>query len=96
MILEWPHPKIDRDWTSGRHQWQEITPLAYCELYRATLLLHEAENSFMQAEPVDILSNGDGLYVCCQKVDGYFFARLLPGDDWYRLDHLPLPSVNIL
>ncbi|MGB3572019.1 MAG: hypothetical protein WBA01_08235 [Phormidesmis sp.] len=32
MILEWPHPQIDHDWATGRHQWREITPLAYCQL----------------------------------------------------------------
>jgi hypothetical protein len=96
MILEWPHPPIDDDWKANRHQWREITPLAYSELRKVVPLRHETEDAFMQNEAVDILSNGDGLYVCCRKAEGYFFARLLPGDDWYFLEHLTLPVTNAL
>ncbi|MEN8445515.1 MAG: hypothetical protein ABG776_10945 [Cyanobacteria bacterium J06555_13] len=93
MILEWPHPQIDKDWDAGDHQWREITPLAYCELKQLPLL-HEAEEAFMQSEPVDILPSGEGLYVCCRKSAGFFFARLLSGNDWWELEQLPLPVVK--
>lgn len=96
MVLEWPHPHIDQDWVDGRHQWREITPLAYRELYKAVLLRHEADDAFMQDEAVDILPNGAGLYVCCQKAKGYYFARLLTDEDWYCLEHLPLPAIKAL
>jgi len=72
-----------------------VTPLAYQELKRIPLL-YEAEEAFMQAEPVDMLENGEGLYVCCRKTDGYYFARLLPESDWWELERLPLPSVGAL
>ena len=94
MILEWPHPQIDHDWADGCHQWREITPLAYCDLRKAAPLLYEAENAFMQNEAVDILPDGERLYVCCQKADGYGFVRLLPGSDWWELERLPLPEVK--
>jgi hypothetical protein len=95
MIFEWPHPQIDDDWNKGDQQWREITPLAYCELKKLPLL-HDAEDAFMQSEPVDILANGDGLYVCCRKAEGSFFARLLPGEDWCHIEQLPLPAVKTL
>ena len=79
-LFEWPHPQIDQDWDSGDRQWREITPLAYCELKKLPLL-YETENAFMQTEPVDILSNGDGLYVCSKRENGFYFTRLLPGND---------------
>ena len=75
MILKWPHPKIDQDWDSGHHQWRKITPLAYCERKKSPLL-YKTEDVFMQSEPVDILPDGEGLYVCCRKSGGYCFARL--------------------
>jgi hypothetical protein len=92
MILEWPHPHLEQDWADGRHQWREITPLAYCELGNAVPLLHEGEDAFMQSEPVDILPNGEGLYVCCRKSEGYYFARLLPESDWWQQEQLSLPE----
>ena len=95
MLYEWPHPQIDLDWESGAHQWREITPLAYKELQQIPLL-HTSSNAFMQSEPVDILSNGDGLHVCCRKVNGHYFARLLPGSHWEQHEHLPLPEVGAL
>jgi hypothetical protein len=95
MILEWPHPQIDDDWEKGDQQWREITPLTYCELKKLPLL-YNAEDAFMQSEPVDILANGDGLYVCCRKAEGYFFARLLPVSDWRELERLPLPATEAL
>ncbi|MEM9091796.1 MAG: hypothetical protein AAGC93_24030 [Cyanobacteria bacterium P01_F01_bin.53] len=49
---------------------------------QAIPLREEAPDAFMQVEPVDILADGDGLYVCCKKEDGFYFARLLPGEDW--------------
>ena len=49
-------------------------------------LLYEAENAFMQSEPVDILSDGEGLYVCCQKREVYYFSRLLPESDCLLLE----------
>ena len=48
----------------------------------------------MQNEAVDMLPDGDGLYVCCCKADGYYFARLLPGSDWWALARLPLPAIK--
>ena len=92
MILEWPHPQIDHDWAKGRHQWRAITPLAYRQLREDVSLLYNAENAFMQGEPVDILADGKGLYVCCQQANGYCFARLLPASDWQRRDLLSLPQ----
>ena len=94
MIYEWPHPQIDQDWDNGDHQWREITPLAYKELQ--TPPLYADGDAFMQAEPVDILPNGEALYVCCRRADGYYFARLLPESDWWELERLPLPSVREL
>jgi len=91
MILEWPHPQIDQDWDSGKHQWREITPLAYQQLLKATTLLYRVRDAFMQAEPVDVLAGGDGLYVCCKEQQGFYFARLLPGHDWCKRDSLPVP-----
>lgn len=64
QVLEWPHPHIDNDWDNGKMQWREITPLAYRQLRQTTPLLHEAADAFMQAEPVDILPDGDILHVC--------------------------------
>ena len=93
MIFEWPHPTIDHDWTSGKHQWREITPLAYRELKQIPLL-YEAEDAFMQSDPVDVLPDGDCLHVCCRKTSGYYFARLLPSSDWWELERLPLPEMG--
>ncbi|MEM9091204.1 MAG: hypothetical protein AAGC93_20985 [Cyanobacteria bacterium P01_F01_bin.53] len=94
QILEWPHPEIDEDWDNGQFRWREITPLAYRELKQATPLRDEAPDAFMQSEPVDILANGDGLYVCCKKARGFYFARLLAGEDWWKRDYLPLPELT--
>jgi hypothetical protein len=94
MIFEWPHPQIDQDWLDGNHQWREITPLAYDELSKTVPLRHEADDAFMQNEAVDVLPDGDGLYVCCRKSEGYYFARLLPGEDWWQREHLPLPATK--
>lgn len=91
MILEWPHPYIDDDWDNGKHQWREITPLAYRELRQTAPLLHEAPDAFMQAEPVDVLADGDSLYVCCKQERGFYFARLLPSNDWWKRDYLTVP-----
>ena len=91
MIFEWPHPQIDEDWGNGHHKWREITPLAYQELRRAVPLRKVAANAFMQAEPVDILADGEGLYVCCKKERGFYFAILLPGCEWWMRDYKPLP-----
>lgn len=44
----------------------------------------------MQAEPIAILPDGDGLYVCCKKENGSYFARLLLGSDWWKRDYLPV------
>ena len=96
QILEWPHPYIDEDWDAGRHQWREITPLAYQELRTSCPLREEQPDAFMQAEPVDILCDGEGLYVCCKRENGYCFARLLPGGDWWKRDYLPVPEVSAL
>lgn len=96
MLYEWPHPKIDEDWASGNHQWREITPLAYRNLQKDVPLLYTGQDAFMQAEPVDILQNGEGLYVCCRKVEGYYFARLLPESDWWELERLVLPDTGAL
>ena len=90
MIFEWPHPQIDQDWDNGDHKWREVTPLAYGDLKKVPLL-HEAKDAFMQSEPVDILGDGDGLYVCCKRASGFCFARLLPGNDWWKRDYLPVP-----
>lgn len=43
-----------------------------------------------------MLADGDGLYLCCQKADGYCFARLLPGTDWWELERLGLPDIKAL
>ena len=96
QILEWPHPIIDQDWDSSRHQWREITPLAYKELRTSGPLREDQMNAFMQAEPVDILADGDGLYVCCKRENGCYFARLLPGSDWWKRDYVPVPQVSVL
>lgn len=48
----------------------------------------------MQAEPVDILADGEGLFVCCKQENGLYFARLLPGRDWWKRDYLPLPDID--
>ncbi|MEM9088952.1 MAG: hypothetical protein AAGC93_09435 [Cyanobacteria bacterium P01_F01_bin.53] len=92
QIFEWPHPQIDEDWNSGQQQWREITYLAYKELKAAVPLRCEVKNAFMQAEPVDILPDGDGLYVCCKHENGFYFARLMPGEDWWKRDYVPLPE----
>ena len=96
QIFEWPHPQIDQDWRSGRHQWREITPSAYQELRTCCLLREEQPDSFMQAEAVDILPDGNGLYVCCKRENGSCFARLLSGSDWWKRDYLPVPEVSAL
>ena len=96
QILGWPHPYIDEDWNTGRRQWREITPSAYQELRTCCPLREEQPNAFMQAEPVDILGDGDALYVCCKRENGFYFARLLPGADWWKRDYLPLPEVSAL
>ena len=91
QILEWPHPQIDQDWDGGDHQWREITPLTYRELKTVCPLREEQPDAFMQAEPISILPDGDGLYVCCKRENGSCFARLLPGGDWWKRDYLPVP-----
>ena len=96
QILEWPHPQIDQDWDAGRLQWREITPLAYRELKAVCVLREEQTDAFMQSEPIDILADGDGLYVCCKRENGSCFARLLPGGDWWKRDYVPLPEVGQL
>ncbi len=95
QVFEWPHPQIDEDWERGELRWREITPLAYWEL-KESPLLHEAGDAYMQAEPVDILADGEGLYVCCKREFGRCFARLLPGEDWWKRDYLPLPEMGAL
>ena len=62
----------------------------------AVPLRPDLPDAFMQAEPVDILADGEGLYVCCRQADGYYFARLLPGEDWWKRDYLPLPEIQAL
>lgn len=94
QIFEWPHPQIDEDWNRGEQRWREITPLAYQELRTTVPLRQEAQNAFMQAEPVDILADGECLYVCCKREFGRYFARLLPGNDWWKRDYLPVPEVR--
>lgn len=89
QTFECPHPQIDDDWDNGEQQWREITPLTYQEMKAAAPLHREARNAFMQAEPVDILPDGDGFYVCCKVEDGFYFARLMPGGDWWKRDYLP-------
>ena len=96
QIFEWPHPQIDQDWEHGQLQWREITPLAYQELKKVSSLRHQEGNAFMQSELVDMLPNGDGLYVCCKTESGRYFARLLPGEDWWKRDYLPLPEAKSL
>ena len=96
QILEWPHTQIDQDWDAGRLQWREITPLAYQELKAVCALREEQPDAFMQSEPVDILADGDGLYVCCKRENGSCFVRLLPGSDWWKRDYVPLPEVSRL
>ena len=91
MILEWPHPQIDQDWDSGKQQWREITPMAYQQLQKEIPLLYIERDAFMQAEPVDVLADGESLYVCCKQEQGFYFARLLPGNDWWKRDYLPVP-----
>ena len=93
QIYEWPHPRIDQDWNDGQMRWREVTSLAYRTLKTAVGLRYETKNAFMQDEPVDILADGDGLYVCCKKESGSYFVRLLPGNDWWKRDYLPLPEV---
>ena len=96
QILEWPHPIIDQDWDSSRHQWREITPLACKELRTSEPLREDQMNAFMQVEPVDFLANGDGLYVCGKYKNGGYFVRLLPGSDWCKRDYLLGPPVSAL
>ena len=93
-IFEWPHPQINQDWDSGYQQWREITPLAYQELQAAGPLQKTQADAFMQTELVDILPDGDGLYVCCKRENGSCFARLLPSTDWWKRDYLPVPVVG--
>ncbi len=95
MLYEWPHPQIDNGWDSGDHQWREVTPAAYIELSKLPRLYTDAD-AFMQAEPVDILANGEALYACCRRAEGYYFARLLPESDWWELKRLPLPDTGVL
>lgn len=95
-ILEWPHPCIDKDWTSGHHQWREITPLAYRKLKTDAQLRKQTPTAFMQEELVDVLADGDGLHVCCKQENGHYFARLLPSRDWWKREYLPLPEVASL
>lgn len=94
QIFEWPHPQIDQDWKRGQMQWREVTPLAYQKLKTAAPLRYKTRNAFMQDELVDILANGDGLHVCCKTENGSYFARLLPGNDWWKRDYLPVPEVK--
>ena len=96
QIYEWPHPCLDEDWAAGKLEWREITPLAYRELKAASVLLHEARSAFMQAELVDILADGEGLHVCCKREFSRYFARLLPAEDWWKRDYLPLPETGAL
>ena len=96
QIFEWPHPQIDKDWDAGCQQWREITPLAYRELRTSGPLQEDQPDAFMQAEPFDILPDGDGLYVCCKRESGSCFARLLPSSDWWKRDYVPLPEVSEL
>lgn len=96
MILEWPRPQVDQDWESGRHQWHEITPIAYREMQAIGSLREKTDDAFMQSNPVDILANGDGLYVCCKRENGFYFARLLPSEDWWKRDYMPLPETGTL
>jgi hypothetical protein len=91
QILEWPHPQIDEDWLVGRHQWREIMPLAYQELRTSCPLREEQPGAFMQSEPVDSLPDGDRLYVCSKRESGFHFARLLPANDWWKRDYMPVP-----
>lgn len=95
-IYEWPHPRIDEDWAAGQFQWREITPLSYRELKVAAVLLHESRDAFMQAQLVDILADGEGLHVCCNREFGRYFARLLPAEDWWKRDYLPVPEIGAL
>ena len=81
MIFERPHPQIDKDWKVGITKWREITLIAYRELKDATPLLCKTDSALMQAEPVDVLSDDMGLFVCCKQENGSYFARLLPGHD---------------
>ena len=94
MIFEWSYPKIDDDWANCTAQWREIPPLTYRVLKDATPSLHQTTAAFMQAEPVDILADGEGLFVCCKQENGFYFARLLPSCDWWKRDYLPLPDIN--
>ena len=87
---------MNEDWISGHHQWREITPLTYQTLKTAVLLHKHEPDAFMQAEPVDILPHGDGLYICGKRENGYCFVRLLPGEDWWKRDYLPTPKVQAL
>lgn len=96
QILEDPYPQINDDWDSGNHQWREVTPLAYKELMTIVPLCHEESTAFMQSEPVDILPDGDGLYVCGKTENGCYFARLLAGEDWWKRDYVPVPEVSRL
>ncbi len=96
QIFEWPHPQIDKDWERGKLRWREITPSAYRELRAVAPLRHEAGDGFMQSEPVDVLADGDYLYVCCKAAGGRYFARLLPGSDWWKRDYLPVPETGAL
>lgn len=95
-VFEWPHPQIDNDWSSGCHQWREITPLAYRELRTSGPLREEQPKAFMQSEPVDVLPDGDTPHVCCKRENGSCFVRLLPGADWWKRDYLPVPEVGTL
>lgn len=94
MIFEWPHPKIDEDWANSTAQWREITPLTYQGLEGVSPSLHQTTAAFMKAEPVDILADNKGLFVCCKQENGFCFARLLSGCDWWKHDYLPLPDID--
>jgi hypothetical protein len=83
MVYESPPSVIDNDWEPGKHQWREITPEVYQELFRSTVPLYQDEAGFMQSEPVDILATGEWLYVCCQKSKEQCRARLLPANGWF-------------
>ena len=94
-IFEDPCPQIKQDWDDGHYQWREITHRAYLAL-AARRSLHADTQGFMQAEPVEILRNGEGLHVCCKQANGHYFARLIPTYDWEELKYYPLPKAQAL
>lgn len=93
-IFECPHAQIKQDWDNGHYQWREITCRTYKALAAAPAL-HQDKEGFMQAEPVEILRNGEGLHLCCKQKNECYFARLIPRYDWAELKHYPLPKVKM-